>query len=407
MPRVLTVRTVETIKPGPVRQEIPDRYLPGLYLIVQPSGARSWAVRYRSGGRSRKHTLGRYPALDLKTARELARKALRAVAEGRDPGREKAQARTAQPDTVEAIAQLFVERHCLRSTRPRTAFETQRLLKRHVLPRWRSRLLRDISRRDVLDLLDRVVDTGAPVVANRVLSVVRRLCNWALERDIIDTSPCAGVKPPSAEQPRDRVLTDEELVRVWGAADQLSYPFGALVKLLILTGQRRGEVAGMRRSELKGDLWTLPAERTKNGKQHDVPLSRAALDILAGLPRIGEDFVLTVADTGPFRGFAKGRRRLDALLPADMRPWCLHDLRRTTASGMARLGVNLPTIERLLNHSSGSFAGIVAVYQRHDFAREKQEAVEAWARHVLALAGQPKQPQQSRCRDGVERAARA
>src|SRR5262249_33624844 len=166
MSRVLTVRTIETIKPGPARQEIPDRHLPGLYLIVQSTGIRSWAVRYRNSGRSRKHTLGRYPALDLKAARELASKALRAVAEGRDPGREKVQARTLQPDTVEAIARLFVERHCLRNNRPRTAFEVQRLLKRHVLPRWRSRLLRDISRRDVLDLLDRVVDTGAPVVAN-------------------------------------------------------------------------------------------------------------------------------------------------------------------------------------------------------------------------------------------------
>src|SRR5262249_49507190 len=146
--------------------------------------------------------------------------------------------------------------------------------------------------------LDRVVDTGAPVVANRVFSVVRKLCNWAVERDFISVSPCVGVKPPSAERSRDRVLTDEELARVWGAADRLSYPFAALIRLLVLTGQRRGEVAGLRWSEIKGDLWTLPAGRAKNAKEHDVPLSRAALDILAGMPRIGEDFVLTVAGTG-------------------------------------------------------------------------------------------------------------
>jgi integrase len=387
MSRVLTVRTVAAVKPGPDRQEIPDRHLPGLYLIVQSSGARSWAVRYRSGGRSRKHTLGSYPALGLKAARELAGKALRAVAEGRDPGREKAQARTLQPDTVEAVAQLFVERHCLRANRPRTAAETQRLLNRHVLPRWRHRLLRDLTRRDVRDLLDGIVDAGAPIVANRTLSVVRKLCNWAIERDIISASPCAGVKPPSAERPRDRVLNDEELRNVWHAADQLGYPFGALVKLLILTGQRRNEVAGMRWSEIdaRGDLWTLPASRVKNAKEHDVPLSRAALDILAGLPRIGEIFVLTTTGATPVSGYAKGKRRLDALLPADMPPWRLHDLRRTTASGLAKLGVNLPTIERLLNHTSGSFAGIVGIYQRHDFAQEKRRAAEAWGRHVLAL----------------------
>src|SRR5262249_41792900 len=174
---------------------------------------------------------------------------------------------------------------------------------------------------------------------------------------------------------------------------QLSYPFGALVKLLILTGQRRSEVAGMRWSEIKGDVWTLPADRTKSAKAHDVPLSRAALDILADLPRIGEDFVLTVAGRGSFRGYAKGKCRLDALLPPDMPPWVLHDLRRSVASGLARLGVNLPTIERLLNHSSGSFAGIVGVYQRHDFAAEKKQAAELWACHVLGLAQQTKQQQ--------------
>jgi integrase len=351
---------------------------------VQPSGHRSWAVRYRSGGRSRKHTLGPYPALDLKTARALASKALRAVAEGRDPGREKAQARASQPDTVETVVRLFIERHCLRVNRPRTVAETRRLFNRHVLPRWRRRLLREITRRDVLDLLDRVVDAGAPVVANRVFSAVRKLCNWALERDILDTSPCAGVKAPSAERPRDRVLSDEELGNVWRAADRLGGPFGALVKLLILTGQRRTEVGGMRWSEIDGELWTLPASRTKNGREHDVPFGRVALDILTSLPRIG-DFVLGATGARPASDYAQRKRRLDALLPADMPPWRLHDLRRTTATGLAKLGVNLPTIERLLNHVSGSFRGIVGIYQRHDFAQEKREAAELWGRHVLAL----------------------
>jgi integrase len=406
MSRVLTVRTVESVKPGSTRQEIPDRHLPGLYLIVQPSGHRSWAVRYRSGNRSRKHTLGPYPALDLKTARTLAGKALRAVAEGRDPGREKIQARALQPDTVEAVIQLFIERHCLRTNRPRTVTETKRLLHRHVLPRWRNRLLRDITRRDVLDLLDDIVDAGAPIEANRVLSATRKMFNWSLQRDILSASPCVGVKAPSAERPRDRVLSDEELGNVWRAADRLDGPFGALVKLLILTGQRRSEIGGLRWSEIDGELWTLPAERVKNGKQHDVPLSGMALDILASLPRIGETFVFSATGARPAGDYAQRKRRLDALLPADMPPWRLHDLRRTTASGLARLGVSLPTIERLLNHSSGSFAGIVGVYQRHDFAREKREAVETWARHVLALTQQPKQRRQPKRKNGVELAAR-
>jgi len=387
MLRPLTARTVETIKPGLSRKEIPDRHLPGLYLVLQPSGARSWAVRYRNGGRSRKHTLGPYPAVDLKTARTLASKALRAVAEGRDPGREKSVARTGRPDTVEAVARQFIELHCRRANRPRTIEGTQQLLDLHVLPRWRQRLFKDISRRDVLDLLDGLVASGRPIAANRTLTAIRKLFNWAMERDIITSSPCAGVKPPTPEQSRDRILSDDELCDVWRAADQLSGPFGAMVKLLVLTGQRRDEVARMTWSEVDLDahLWTLSKERSKNGLPHDIPLNEPAVAILASLPRVGEKFVLTTDGKSAASNYSANRRRLDALLSADMPPWWLHDVRRTVASGMARLGINLPVIEKVLNHTSGSFAGIVGVYQRHSFSDEKRHALERWGAHVVDL----------------------
>jgi integrase len=184
----------------------------------------------------------------------------------------------------------------------------------HVLPRWRGRLMRDITRRDVLDLLDRVVDTGKPIAANRVFSAIRKMFNWAVARDIIATSPCAGVKPPSAERSRDRVLSDDELRLVWRAADKIGGPFGALVKLLTLTGQRRDEVARARWSEidLDGRVWTLAPERVKKG-------------------------------------------------------------------------INLPVIEKVLGHASGSFAGIVGVYQKHSFADEKRNALDAWGAFVADL----------------------
>jgi integrase len=392
MAQRLTTRSIETIVPAQQRREIPDKHMPGLYLVLQPSGARSWAVRYRSYGRCRKHTLGPFPAIDLKSARELAGKALRAVAEGRDPGQEKAQSRTAKPNTVEAVAAQFIERHCRKANRPRTAEETERTLKLHVLPRWRGRLLRDITRRDVLDVLDRVVDDGKPIAANRVLAAVRKMFNWALSRDIVTTSPCAGVKPPTPERSRDRILTDAELRNVWNAAD--SGPFGALLRLLILTGQRRDEVAGMSWPEidLEGRLWTIPAKRTKNNRPHEVPLSAAALAALKAVPRIGDRFVLTTNGDSPASGYSKGKRNIDSRLPPNMAPWRLHDLRRTVASGMARLGVNLPVIEKVLNHASGSFAGIVGVYQRHDFAEEKRIALEKWDGFVTGLVSdQPRQ----------------
>ena len=390
----LTVKTVEAMRPGADRREIPDGHMPSLYLIVQPSGARSWAVRYRHHGQSRKHTLGSYPAIDLKAARALAGTALRAVAEGRDPGREKFLARTAKADSVDHVVEEFLERHVRRSNRPRTVQGTERLLRQHVLPHWRGRLMHEITRRDVLDILDRVVDGGAPIAANRVHAAVRKFFNWAVARDILAASPCAGVKPPTAERARDRVLSDVELRFVWQATDKLSGTFGPLVKLLALTGQRRDEVARMRWDELDLDarLWTLPAERTKNSKPHEIPLSNAALAALQNVPNIaGSPFVFaTNGGASPVSGYSDGKRRLDALLPADMPAWRLHDLRRTCASGLARLGINLPVIEKVLNHSSGSFAGIVGVYQKHSFADEKRQALEAWGRHVDSLVSRSK-----------------
>jgi integrase len=248
-------------------------------------------------------------------------------------------------------------------------------------------LMREVTRRDVLDLLDRVVDSGKPIAANRTFSAVRKMFNWAVARDIIAISPCAGVKPPTAERSRDRVLTDPELRNVWHAANKIAGPFGALVQLLIVTGQRRDEVAQARWSEidLDGRLWTLARERVKTDTPHEVPLSKPAIAILKALPRIGGKYVLTTNGDTPSSNYAKNKRRLDALLPDDMPPWRLHDLRRSAASGMARLGVSLPVIEKVLNHSGGSFAGIVGVYQKHTFSDEKRQALNTWANHVTAI----------------------
>jgi integrase len=313
MGKGLTTRAVEAAKAADERQEIADAYLRNLYLVVQAkTGAKSWAVRYRFHGQSRKLTLGSFPAIDLKAARELGAKALRAVAEGHDPAREKVLARITEPDTIEAVAAQFIERHCQRVNRPKTIYETERLLNRHVLPRWRGRPIASIARRDVLNVLDRVIDSGAPIEANRTLAAVRKLFNWALSRDIIAASPCAGVKPPAAEQSRDRVLSDDELRNVWGASAAVGWPLGPIVQMLILTGQRRDEVGRMAWSELdlKARLWTLPRERVKTNQAHEVPLSDAAVTVLKALPRIAaSSFVFTTDGVTVFSGFSKSKCR--------------------------------------------------------------------------------------------------
>jgi integrase len=346
----------------------------GLYLIIQPgTGTKTWAVRYRLGGKSHKYTLGPYPAFGLKQAREAAAKVLRSVSEGHSPTQQRA------GSVAEAVDQ-FLARHC-KSHRPRTLYEVKRRLQTHVVDRWDARRLDSITRADVRAAL---VGIDAPAAANLVHATMRTFFNWCVENDLIANSPVFGVRAPNKHTPRDRVLTDDELRAVWRATEKEGYPLGPLLQLLILTGQRRGEVTGMEWGEIDLDraLWTLPRERVKNDRRHEVPLSRQAIGIIKSVPRIGDRYVFTVSGTAATNNF-KAKRRLNQL--AGIQAWTLHDLRRTAASGMARLGTNLVVIEKVLNHVSGSLAGIVGVYQRHEFAEEKRTALQLWADHVERL----------------------
>lgn len=400
MAKALTVKAIENIRPTAARQEVPDGLIRGLYFVMQPSGKAAWAVRYRYQRQPRKLTLGTYPAIDLKAARELASRALVHVAGGGDPATEKqvqkdAERRPRETDLVENVIDRFIDRYA-RPNAPRSWQETKRILEKEVVPRWKGRKLADVERREVHELLDGIVDRGAPIMANRVLAALRRMCGWAVERDIIKVSPCQGIKAPSSERSRDRVLDDDELLLVWLTCEEMKWPFGPLIQLLILLGQRREEIGGMRWSELDLDrrTWTLPRERVKNGVEHVVPLPPQAIAILERLPKIvppkgAPDYVFTTGSGKPVSGYTKAKKRLDDLIEASegarLPHWTIHDLRRSFASGCARLGVNLPVIEKILNHVSGSFGGIVGVYQRHSYAAEKTAALDLWGRHLEGL----------------------
>jgi integrase len=293
--------------------------------------------------------------------------------------------RAVEADLVETVVAAFVERHIRRTNRSRTAKDYERLLEKEIVAHWRGQRLSAITRQDINRRLDEIADRGAPVTANRTLSIFRKLCRWAVSRDIIQHSPCDGVAAPAFETPRDRVLDDRELASIWRAADTLGWPFTPIVRLLMLTGQRRGEVASMAWAEL--DLaamtWTLPAPRTKNKRPHTVPLAPQVIEILAGLPHIaGTDLLFAPGSV------SRSKRRLDAAITAEagpIPPWTLHDLRRSAASGMARLGVDLHVIERCLNHVSGSFGGIVGVYQKHRYETQMRQALETWAAHIESV----------------------
>lgn len=390
MNKPLTDLLIKNRRPSDRRQEIPDGKIAGLYFVLQPTGARSWAVRYRFDRKPKKLTIGAYPSIDLATARKRALEALGAIAKGVDPAAQKQAAKAekrASLDLVENVVDEFIARYAKPKTRDWC--ETQRLLNKDVVSAWRGRRLSMIGRADVHALLDGIIDRGAPVGANRTFAQLRKMCRWAVERGLIERNPCEGVSAPSAEKARDRVLSSEELQLVWRAAERLGYPFGPLVHLLILTGQRREEVGGARWSEidLKKRAWTIPASRSKNCHEHSVPLSARAIDILSSLPRFEQsEFVFSPGKTPP-SGYSRSKARLDAEIARlnDGKPipsWTLHDLRRSVASGMASIGVDLHIIERCLNHVSGSFGGIVGVYQRHKFEDEMRSALDRWASHV-------------------------
>jgi integrase len=387
----LTAKKIENIKPGADRQEIPDGGCRGLYLIVQPSGRRSWAVRYRFDGKPKKLTLDGVGS--LAEARKAATGALHELERGNDPSALKFDAKATADkaaaeragDTVDNLAAQFIERYAKKQTRPASWRMTQRIFDRIILPAWWGRSIHEIKRRDVIDLVEGVAEK-TPILANRVHAALSKFFNWLASRDVIVASPVAGVARPSKENARDRILSDGEIKAVWSACDVIGGQGGACVKLLLLTGQRRGEVAGMRWAEIEDDLWTLPPDRTKNGQKHSVPLSRQVMAVIGSVPQIANDAdsVFVGAGNRKLAGFSHIKDDLDAHLKLKG-PWVLHDLRRTVASGMARIGVTLPTIERVLNHKSESFAGIVGVYQRHDFAAEKRAALQRWADHVEGI----------------------
>ncbi len=393
----LTAKSVENIKPSATRREIPDAGCRGLYLVVQPSGRKSWAVRYRYGGAPKKLTLDRAPT--LAAARKAATDALHELAQGRDPAALKFEAKASaeqaaadrNADTVDNLAAQFIEKHAKRKTRENTWRQAVHVFDDIVLPVWRGRIIHDIKRRDVIELIEGIA-VDRPIMANRAHAHLSKFFNWLMERDAIEASPVAGTKPPSAESARDRVLSDpDEIRQLWLACDAIGGRTGAAVKLALLTGQRIGEVVGMRRSEITGDVWALPPERTKNKQRHEVPLSAQALSIIESMPVIAgaEDYVFTSSGTRRLGHMGHAKAALDVHMQPKT-PWVIHDLRRTCGSGMAKLGVRLPTIEKVLNHTGGSFRGIVGIYQRHDFAAEKRHALQAWADHIDALVrGEP------------------
>jgi integrase len=400
----ITKRTVDALPAAPHDQFLWDSQLKGFGLKQTGSGRRVYIVQYRMGGRGfpvRRYTIGPHGAWTPETARKEAERLLIKVAQGIDPATEKQRTRTLATELAfGTYADRFLNNEVKNNWKGRSYDFAESILRVHIKPAFAARPLPSLTRADMVRLFDGL-PADQPAVRRNTYAVLQRLMRWAQARGDIPASPLDGFEKPSPVASRARVLADDELRCLLESSAKLNATFGAFVRLLIITGQRRNEVAGMTWKELSRGRreWLVPAERAKNGVENLLPLSDLAiaeLDPLAGgeeWPKKG--FVLSTNGAAPISGFSKIKTMLDAAMltkvrdddpEAEIDPWRLHDLRRTMATGMQRLRIPSEVIEACENRKAGhTRKGAAKVYQRHDFADEKREAMDRWAAFLGGL----------------------
>ncbi|MEI9403544.1 tyrosine-type recombinase/integrase [Mesorhizobium argentiipisi] len=399
---------INSLKPALARQEIPDSAQAGLYLVMQPSGALSWAVRTKIDGKASKVTIGRYDemgsaddrigtlisptqALNVTQARTIAERVRNDAKRGNDPRMQKIDKTGLAAwfdDFVKTARKTGFKGRAVKAS---TADEYERIIATNIKPHWTHITdIRTIDYRDVEKLLDKLT----PGARRNVFAVLSAFFRWkpvarAIGRNIIQLA-----EAPPKPQSRARVLAHEEIKIVWRAAENCGYPFGPMVQLLLLTGQRRDEIAELKWIELSDefDAITLEASRTKNGHPHIVPLAPLAKSIIETLPRLTDadgnpsEYVFTTTAKTPFSGFSNGKKALDKHCGEPPLPdWHLHDLRRTCATELAKLGVKQEVTEAILNHKTGKVSGVAAIYNRYEYEDEKRDALEQWAIRMLAI----------------------
>jgi integrase len=350
----------------------------GFGLRVRKSGARSWVFQYWLHGKAHRMTLGPWPKVTASQARAMVPALAAKVALGHDPAAAKNDARARKDSFGEIVGRYLAAQ--TKRLRPRSFEEVERHLTVHAKP-LHGVPIEMLSRRDVAELLATISSERGPVAHNRVRASISAAFVWAIKAGLAETN-VAALTNKEKERARDRVLTGDELAAIWKALPTGDY--SCIVKLLMLTGQRREEIGGLRWSEidLKRGLITLPPTRTKNARQHTIPVSDPARTIIAATPKAeGRDFVFGEGE-GSFSGWSRCKERLDATL-GKMPPWTLHDIRRGVATGMAEIGIQPHIIEAVLNHVSGHKDGVAGIYNRAAYDAEKRTALDKWAKHVM------------------------
>ncbi|MGB3502262.1 MAG: tyrosine-type recombinase/integrase [Mesorhizobium sp.] len=396
-----------------------DTLLPSFGVRLSKGGTASFFVTSRIAGGDGKlvrFTVGRWSrnkqegsgdqGMTLGEARDSARLLMDQARRGVDPRKvragEIAESQRKAVNTFGKVADDFLATYAVRRLRPASIRAYRAALEQSAVE-WREKPISAISRRDAFKLVDGIEARGRVVLADRTHAYLRKFFNWAVSRDYLDASPFDGIRRDVHAVSRDRTLSDDEIRLFWSATDKLGWPFGPMFKLLLLTGQRRAEVAGMRWGELTMSAnepgWLIPRERAKNNRTHWVPLAPECIAILDTLPKVKNDtgvsdLVFTTTGETPVSGFSRAKGQVDTGMlalaveddpEASIPGWTLHDLRRTAATGMAGLGFPVHVVEAVLNHKSGTISGVAAIYNRHDYAAEKRAALEAWANAIEAV----------------------
>lgn len=394
----LTDLKIKKLRPSKTgRIEIPDGKFPGLSIRVSKTGVKTFTLRTRIQGEQIRLSLGHYPYISLAEARARAYQAVADAKSGKT--KESRQSKAQQEFQFKNIVDDYLRRYCERYMKERTFRETERVMNVEFVKIWKDRDLREIKKQDIVeainkilerpqkDLKKRIIKSESPSAANHAFSTIRAFFNWCVGQGSLEHSPCVGLRSPAPKQKRDRVLDDRELALVWNTAKDMGYPYGDIIRLLIITVQRRSEVAGLRWDmlNLEERIWRVPADENKSGREYLVPLSDIALDIIEAIPRLDERLIFPAQRSNGkvFADWSKSKKRIDEL--SGVTDWTVHDLRRTGSTGLARMGVAPHVKERVLNHLTGELGGVAGVYDIYSYLPEKKAALDLWACHIEIL----------------------
>jgi len=385
----LTNFQIKALKPKNTRYEVWETNGKGFGIRVAPTGRKSFIYMYRFKGASRRMTFGVYPKMSLADAHASHAKARQILEKGQDPGtieQDKKEESLKSP-SVRRLVEEYIEKYA--KVRKRSWKEDERILNKDVIPRWGKRKARDITRRDIILLLDEIVERGASIQANRTLAAIRKMYSFAMGRGVLDASPCVAIPAPSEENTRVRVLNADEIRIFWGKLEAagMEKATGLALKLQLVTAQRKGEVASAKWTDFNADLswWTIPAEESKNKKPNRVPITPLASTLLKEISSLSGDSEWLFPS--PRKGQHIAETSIDHAVRENADHFGIdhftpHDLRRTASTQMASMGINDNTIDKILNHTDKK---LKATYNLYSYDKEKKIALRKWDKKLQSI----------------------